>query len=247
MTDFVKNLVAPPKCVGCGERLSIFDDSYKKAFCDNCRSDWERAKRLVCSGCNLENVDCICRSKNIKDTRILSLIKFGKSAKCDRLIYALKRRNNKRLFDFASDELYNRLRNEELMLGLELKDVVFTNVPRSVRNKNKSGFDHAQILAKSLAERTDGEYQKLILRRLGGRSQKKLDKEARQKNVKKRFSFNKRKDIDGKTVILIDDVLTTGATASECIKVLRENGAGNVILLVIARSEKKKVHKERKK
>ena len=247
MTDFAKNLIAPPKCAGCGERLSAFDDTYKKAFCDSCRGEWERVKRSTCAGCNLENVECICQSKNIKNTRILSLIKFGKDSRCDRLIYALKKRRNQRFFDFAVDELYRRLRAEENKFGIKPKETVFTNVPRKVGTKNLYGFDHAQILAMSLAERTDGSYQKLLLRKRGGKAQKKLGEQERQKNVKNRFAFNKRKDIEGKTVILIDDVLTTGATASGCIRVLRENGAADVILLVIARSEKKNYKKKGKK
>ena len=239
MSGFIKNLLAPPKCAGCGERLSIFDDSAEKAFCDNCRGAWEHAKRSVCKGCGLENVECICKIKGVKNARVLSLIKFGHSRECDRLIYTLKKRRNQRLFDFAADELYRRLSTEEKLTGIKLEDAIFTNVPRNTRSKNRYGFDHAQLLAASLSERTGGEYDKLILRKKGGRAQKKLGVEARKKNVKNRFVFNKKKNIEGKKVILVDDVLTTGATASECMSALRENGASEVILLVIARAGRK--------
>ena len=240
MIDIVKNLIAPPRCAGCGERLDIFDGSCDKAFCDTCRSKWEKTKRMVCFGCKLENVECICEGKMLKGTRILSLIKFGKEISCDRLIYALKRRKNKRLFDFAADELYKRLLAESPLITSRLSDTIFTNVPRNIRSKNEFGFDHAQLLAMELAERSGGEYRKLILRRLGGRAQKKLGVEERRKNVNDRFAFNDKENISGKTVILVDDVLTTGATASECIKTLRDNGAAETVLAVIARAEKSK-------
>ncbi len=240
MITFVKNLLAPPRCAGCGERMGAFDDFGAAAFCDTCRIKWERAKRSMCSGCKLENVECVCDSKAIKGTRILSLIKFGNSMSCDRLIYSLKRRHNKRFFDFAVDELYKRIRAEEKLIMTDLSSAIFTNVPRSLHSKSSFGFDHAQLLAISLAERMGGDYRSLLVRRWGGRAQKKLGGEERKRNVKNRFAFNVKEDIKGKTVILVDDVLTTGATAAECIKVLRENGAYEVMLLIIARSEKKK-------
>ena len=240
MIDFIKNMVSPPRCIGCGERLSIFDGSSEKAFCNNCRGKWERTKRSMCAGCKRENVECICDSKLVKNARIFSITKFGNDMGCDKLVYTLKRRRNKRAFDFASDELYKRLRAEEALLMTDLGNVIFTNVPRNAKTKNLYGFDHAQRLAVLLSEKTGGEYRRLLARRWGGKAQKKLGEEARQKNAKNRFVFNDKEIIENETVILVDDVLTTGATAAECIKILRENGAGEVMLLVVARSEKKK-------
>ena len=243
MTEFFKNLIAPPRCVGCGERLSVFDGSCEKAFCEKCRGRWERAKSSICSICKQENVDCSCNVKTVKNTRTISLIKFGEDACCDRLIYALKRHRNERFFDFAADELCKRLKREEKMLITDLSGAVFVNVPRSIKTKNSFGFDHAQILASSLAESMSGEYCRALLRRYGGKAQKRLGANKRQKNVENRFIFNESKNINGRTVILVDDVLTTGATASECVKVLRANGAADVIFISIARSAKKKAKK----
>ena len=246
MIDFVKNLIAPPRCAGCGMRMSVFDEHSDKAFCDKCRGKWERVKRTVCSGCSYENADCVCKLKLIKNTRILSLIKFTQDPACDRLIYAMKKRRNKRIFDFASDELYKRLVREEKMLFADFSRAVFTNVPRNAKSKNLYGFDQAELLAVAVSEKMGGEYKRLLLRRYGGRVQKKLGEDKRHKNVQNRFVFNKSENIKGKTVVLIDDVVTTGATASECIKVLREGGAAEVILLTLARSENKN-KKERRK
>ena len=162
MTGFVKALIAPPRCVGCGERLNVFEGEEDRAFCKECRVKWEKAKRKVCVGCRLENVECICESKLIKGTRILSLVKFGSENSCDRLIYALKRRRNRRYFDFAVDELYKRLRSEGQLIMTDLSGAVFVNVPRNIHTKNLFGFDHAQLLASALAEKTGGEYRNLL-------------------------------------------------------------------------------------
>ena len=247
MIDFVKNLIAPPRCAGCGERLSIFDGASEKAFCNTCRGKWEKAKRSMCSGCKRENVECICRVKALRGTKVLSLIKFGSDPSCDRLIYALKRRRNERFFDFTVDELYRRLISEGNLLTGDLSKIVFANVPRSIGSKNTFGFDHAKTLAMSLANKTGGEYRRLLLRRLGGKAQKKLSEEERQNNVKNRFIFNPSEELDGETIVLVDDVVTTGATASECVKALREKGAKEIVLLTIARAERKKSKNTTKK
>ena len=62
-----------------------------------------------------------------------------------------------------------------------------------------------------------------------------LDRAARRKNVARAFAVRNAKTVEGKRVLLIDDVLTTGATASACAKTLLEAGAQSVNILVIAR------------
>jgi ComF family protein len=67
-------------------------------------------------------------------------------------------------------------------------------------------------------------------------SQGRLSAAARARNVRGAFALRRGCDVSGKRVVLIDDVLTTGATAEECARVLRRAGAADVRVLTLARS-----------
>lgn len=243
-SEFLIKLVAPPRCAGCGKRFDIVNQDRVGAFCDKCRTEWEKAKISVCEGCGHESAACICSGKYLKGTRILSVIKFGKVPCCDRLIYALKQRRVAKYFDFAADELCRRLREEEKLTVTDLSDAIITNVPRNERTRRTFGFDHAEILAESVAELMSARYESLLGRRFGGRPQKNLNESDRGKNVRGRFFVRSDEPIVGERIILVDDVMTTGATASECVNELRRCGASEVIVLTLARTENKKSKKQ---
>ena len=88
-------------------------------------------------------------------------------------------------------------------------------------------------------------YEKLLKRRFGGKPQKKLGEKKRLQNVKGRFELLSNVNIEGARIILVDDVMTTGATASECVKMLRGGGASEIILLTLARTENKRKTKKK--
>lgn len=243
MFEFFKKLVAPPRCAGCGERFDIFENDNIEALCDNCRTEWEREKMSVCHGCGRESSACICKGRFLKDVRILSLLKFGQRSSSDRFIYLLKRKNLPRLVNFAASELVKRLRNEEELMATDFSDAVITSVPRNIKTLRLYGFDHAEEIAWQVAELMDVPYEKLLKRRFGGRPQKKMSEKKRLQNVKGRFCAISPTYINGARIILVDDIMTTGATASECVKILRENGAAEVILLTLARTESKRKQK----
>jgi dihydrofolate synthase/folylpolyglutamate synthase len=62
---------------------------------------------------------------------------------------------------------------------------------------------------------------------------------------KGRFELLSNVNIEGARIILVDDVMTTGATASECVKMLRDGGASEIILLTLARTENKRKTKKK--
>ena len=243
MLDFVKSLIAPPRCACCGERYDVFENDHIEALCSDCRVEWEKAKMTFCHGCGRESSSCICKGRFLKDVRILSIVKFGNNQRTDRFIYLLKRSDLPRIVNFAADELYKRLKKEESLMDVDYSDSIITNVPRKIKTRRLYGFDHAAVLAENVAELMDIRYEKLLKRRIGGRTQKKLDEKKRLSNVKGRFLGVPDIDIKGARVILVDDVMTTGATASECVKILRQNGASEVILLTLARTESKRKQK----
>ena len=240
-------LLFPPKCVGCGERLEIFDNN-PGAFCDNCRADWETDKHSACPTCRVAANECTCAPSTLdkKYIHCISLVKFGRTECVDRLIYSIKKRRLARSFDFAAVELAERLDAFRKTSDLDLADAIVTNVPRKSTSIVEHGFDHAQILARMTAEKSGYKYESLIRRVRGGKDQKKLTFKERGKNVKGSFELSLVGDHCPTTVILVDDVVTTGNTANECIKSLRGSGVKNVVLLSIARASEQKKAKRRR-
>ena len=65
-------------------------------------------------------------------------------------------------------------------------------------------------------------------------SQSKLDRSQRQQNIKGAFEVNRNACVDGMTVLLVDDVYTTGVTVDECCKVLKRSGANDIFVATTA-------------
>ncbi|MCK5590539.1 MAG: ComF family protein [Candidatus Pacebacteria bacterium] len=74
----------------------------------------------------------------------------------------------------------------------------------------------------------------VIERHFSSKSQTALKRNERQKNIKGAFFVNKKIDIKKASILLVDDVLTTGATMNECARILKQNGAREVIGLTLA-------------
>lgn len=109
-----------------------------------------------------------------------------------------------------------------------------TCVPAHPLNQRQRGYNQAQLLASGLARKTGIPYKGDCLRRdsmLG--TQTRLTAKQRARNVT--GAFSSRKTLQGEHVLLVDDVMTTGSTVSECAKILKESGAGKVRVLTVAR------------
>jgi predicted amidophosphoribosyltransferase len=88
-----------------------------------------------------------------------------------------------------------------------------------------------------VASKTGSDLDFLSLRRTRfTKPQTELSSEERKKNVRKAFEVVKPKAVKGKTIVLVDDVATTGSTLNECAKALKRAGADSVLCLVLART-----------
>jgi len=95
-------------------------------------------------------------------------------------------------------------------------------------------YNQAALLAKEFADIRGLRYEPLLRRNRNTGSQGHLSAAERKRNVKGAFSVIKGCDIRGKTIMLVDDVMTTGATLNECAKTLKKAGAARVIVLTLA-------------
>jgi ComF family protein len=111
-------------------------------------------------------------------------------------------------------------------------------VPTTAVRRRQRGYNQAELLARAFAARTGREVHPLLVRRNGGGSQTGLQPVARGANVAGAFRLCQAgaRALHGEHVLLVDDVLTTGATAAECADTLVAAGARCVTLITFARA-----------
>jgi ComF family protein len=115
-------------------------------------------------------------------------------------------------------------------------------VPIHFLKRLKRKYNQSELLAREIAKLAGVAYEPRILRKKKRTPQQEgLSRNARLKNVGGSFGVSEKyADLTrGRTIVLVDDVTTTGATANECAKVLKKNGAEKVILLTVARVDLK--------
>lgn len=99
------------------------------------------------------------------------------------------------------------------------------------------GFNQAELLARQVARARNTPLVKAVKRRKATAPQAGLTNARRRANVQGAFQATRR--LDGMRVLLIDDVLTTGATASACARALKRAGAAHVALAAVARTDRR--------
>lgn len=113
---------------------------------------------------------------------------------------------------------------------------IIVPVPLHAKREKQRGFNQAELLARSLANHLKKPLASRVLRRsMNTPPQSGLTDAQRLENVKGVFEVRKPAVIEGKQVLLVDDVLTTGATLSSCARVLKSSGAIQVHVFTLAR------------
>lgn len=117
---------------------------------------------------------------------------------------------------------------------------VIVPMPLHWRKRLERGFNQSELLARFVAKRSGIPIAKSLYRKKGTDPQAGLTRAQRRTNVAGAFEVKRRHEVDGRHVLLIDDVLTTGATASACSAVLKRAGAKRVTVLTLARADRRK-------
>ncbi len=101
------------------------------------------------------------------------------------------------------------------------------------------GFNQADLLAREIGKKWGVPVRNVIRRRRATSPQAGLTNAKRRANVRGAFRPMRGRPVDGMRVLLVDDVVTTGATASACARVLKRAGAAHVALLALARTDRR--------
>ena len=201
----------PAKCINCGEVIEN-----KNPFCENCSKKFPPTRRLRYIEINNKKIKCI------------SAFHYGdkiREAICD-----FKFRDRKNYAGFFAASI-----SEVLLPEDEVKKFNYiTAVPLSKQRYKERGYNQAELVAKDLCERIDIEYNEILEKIKDNKTQHTLNLEERKVNVKGVYATSKRFDLRGKNVIICDDIITTGNTLSECVKMLMDSGCENILCLTTA-------------
>ncbi|MFZ1980630.1 MAG: ComF family protein, partial [Smithella sp.] len=128
------------------------------------------------------------------------------------------------------------------MADFSFPDIDFTDysliipVPLHIKRLRKRGFNQSLVLARAVEHKRQIPVNFSVLKRHKFTlTQTGSNRDERKENIKGAFEVTDKKKIDGKNIILIDDVYTTGATINECAKTLIKAGAQKVAVLTLAR------------
>ena len=153
-----------------------------------------------------------------------------------RLVYAGKYGKRNTMMRISSEYFIRWISTMECNIDL------ISCVPMSIKKRIMKGQNHSMLIGRYISKKTGIPFRS-VLKEEGRRTdQKTMSREMRFLNTIGRFTCNP-DSINGKTVLLVDDVMTTGSTLNECSRVLKKSGVGKIIILTIATVKSKKLDK----
>ena len=222
------------RCIACGEPIAS-----DAVFCDTCEEEFRAARLSECGICARSLSHCLCADtafsgsvihKHIKLYRYLS---HEPDAIGNRILYRLKSNDVNICFRFLGSELA-KCASELLPLD---ESYVITHLPRTRDRVNECGFDQSERIAKELGYALDLPAFSLLARTGRGKMQKSLSSvTARERNAAASLSLakNAERRLEGRRVLLVDDIVTSGASMRAAAKLLRAAGAREIIAVSVA-------------
>jgi len=170
--------------------------------------------------------DCSRNLHHYESGRSLWLHKFP--VNCS--VYQFKYHNRRRFAKFYAQELY-RLYHEELK---RWKIEIIIPVPLHKKRRKKRGYNQAEILAKELSKLLNLPMNQKLVKRVRNTSpQKQLSTKQRKHNLNNAFAMNTH-SVAARSVLVVDDIYTTGSTIDHIALLLKEHGAEKVHFLTIS-------------
>jgi ComF family protein len=223
----------PPQCPCCEK----FSEEGKQRFCSNCLSQIRWIEPPFCSICGIPFISrevethpcgaCVTHRKYFTIARALGAFEGS----LQEAIHRWKYEGKTYLTPFFASWMAEGLNRYWEPGSLDL----LIPVPLHTRRLRERGFNQSLLLVRELSRRTGIPYRKSILQKKKSTiPQVNLSGVEREKELRGTFHVIGKEELSGLSVLLIDDVYTTGATVNECSKVLLRGGAKRVDVLTLA-------------
>lgn len=227
MKNKILDLFFPKSCPSCGEIIP-----FGKSFCNCHGTEVKRTSEDFCEHCGSDKESCCCFEKStMKLPHITAPFVYTGEIKARLLM--LKFAGEKGEADFLGN-------NMALHFASAFPDAnpdFITFVPMTFKEKNERGYNQSQLLAERVAKAYFQPCKSVLKKVNETERQHTLPSEKRIENLKNSFEISNPFAIRGKTILICDDIKTTGTTLKRCCDVLFENGAKDVYCLCCAISD----------
>lgn len=231
--------IFPPRCAGCG-------NWEEKLFCDDCRLQLRLIHNPLCTVCGkpfdplaFADLCSECRPSRYNKPPEFTALRscFGFEGPLREAIHRYKYQGQRSLAILLAQQLSDFWLSDCNGTLQTLHCDWITPVPLHWWRAYRRGYNQSELLANQLSIDIDVPAKVLLRRVKPTRPQVELGREQRAQNVKNAFQVDDdaRPLIPGKTILLIDDVCTSGATLRECAKALKKSGALAIYALTVAR------------
>ena len=238
-SDALVSVFFPSGCRICNNLLT---SASRVPLCEECLSSFERVAGTLCEICGRplpgwkeepeQPLFCpACQDRTYAFDRARSFALYENAIV--RAILLLKFEQIEPLGTWFADRLAELVNSEANRLAAD----VVVPVPLHRERERERGYNQAALLSKPLAKRLRLPHKAVLLVRTRVRADKQvLSLEERWESVRGAFATRPGSQVDNLRVLLVDDVLTTGATLDACARALREAGAKSVVGLTVARA-----------
>ena len=230
------DLLAPDdiKCIVCDAELPK-DNDY--GLCDHCYNKLPKITK-PCEKCGREIFDdgkyCFdCKEGGFAFDKVYSCLNYEDYVVP--MVYRLKYSGEKYLAKYMAKVIADKIIAEKISFD------IFTFVPLNINREKERGFNQAKLIADEVAKYIQKETIALLERVRNTPFQASLIREERLINLKDAFEVIDKKVVKGKTILLLDDIFTTGATMEEMTAVLKKNGANKVFGLTVCHTILEKI------
>lgn len=220
----------PKRCAYCGK--VIRNDIYA---CEKCQTQLPRVVGITCNKCGREKDKCSCKGAEKYYTSLAAPFYFSGCVR--KGVHAFKFRKSMHNYEAYSYEMVETVKEK---FG-NIKFDYITEVPMTQKSMKQRGYNQCFLLAKGISERLDIEHKTQILSKLYETDKQHIiNFYLRKGNLTGVFDVNDPKTVEGKTILLCDDISTSGETFNECAKMLWLHGAKEIYCIAVALTEYKK-------
>ena len=223
-------IVLPSWCVACEKELPLL--ARTASCCGKCWAAMARIDGGKCRSCALPlDAGTLCLACEVDPLPVEWTEAWGEyCGPLERVLQALKFERH----DFLDDALSGLL-EQTLRARGDLAFDAITAVPMHASRERQRGYNQAELLGRALARRIGLRCDMTLLQRRGERAtQSTLPKRERAANVRGAFAASSR--VKGRSILLVDDICTTGETLRACATALSGAGAARVCAIAVARA-----------